>query len=224
MSFREVTIGPCRLICADCMEVLPTLTGIDAVVTDPPFGIGFASQPTKWQREAGTPPTEWDNEAPHAIVSRLVSIGHSQVIWGGNYFQLPASRGWLTWYKPDSPPSMASFEMAWTNQDKNSRQIQRSISATNTERVGHPTQKPLCVMQFSIEFIPYAETILDPFMGSGTTGVACIQTERQFIGIEKEPKYFDIACHRIQRAWDLKCSELPFEKPKPAKQLELIAE
>lgn len=66
--------------------------------------------------------------------------------------------------------------------------------------------------------------ILDPFMGSGTTGVACIQTERRFIGIEKEPKYFDIACERIQRAWDLKCSELPFDKPESLKQMELIIE
>ena len=204
------------------MEVLPTLDKVDAVVTDPPFGIGFAAQPTKWQREAGAKPTSWDDAAPQEIVEHLLDIGQHVVIWGGNYFRLPPSRGWLTWYKPDSPPSMASFEMAWTNQDKNARQIERSISATNAERVGHPTQKPLCVMQFSIDYIPACETILDPFMGSGTTGVACIQTERRFIGIEKEPKYFDIACQRIQRAWDLKCSELPFEKPTPARQLSLI--
>lgn len=222
MSFREVVIGPCRLICGDCMDVLPTLDKVDAVVTDPPFGIGFAAQPTKWQREAGAKPTSWDDAAPQEIVERLLDIGQHFVIWGGNYFRLPPSRGWLTWYKPDSPPSMASFEMAWTNQDKNARQIERSISATNSERVGHPTQKPLCVMQFSIDYLPACEIILDPFMGSGTTGVACIQTERRFIGIEKEEKYFDIACQRIQRAWDLKCSELPFEKPTPARQLSLI--
>jgi DNA modification methylase len=79
-------------------------------------------------------------------------------------------------------------------------------------------------MVWCLGFLQSADTILDPFMGSGTTGVACIQTGRQFIGIEKEPKYFDIAVKRIQRAWDLKCSELPFEQVEPQRQTELFEE
>lgn len=90
---------------------------------------------------------------------------------------------------------------------------------------GHPCPKPLKWMEWAIiKCSLEQQTILDQFMGSGTTGVACIQLNRQFVGIEKEPKYFDIACNRIQRAWDLKCSELPFEKPEPLKQLELITQ
>jgi site-specific DNA-methyltransferase (adenine-specific) len=93
------------------------------------------------------------------------------------------------------------------------------------DAVLHPTEKPIKLMvRFVTLFSQESETILDPFMGSGTTGVACIQTERQFIGIEKEEKYFDIACDRIQRAWDLKCSELPFEKPEPEKQLAMFGD
>ena len=84
--------------------------------------------------------------------------------------------------------------------DMNARQVQHSISATNSERVGHPTQKPVRVMEWSISHAPEAETICDPFMGSGTTGVAAMNMERRFIGIERERKYFDIACDRIEQA------------------------
>jgi site-specific DNA-methyltransferase (adenine-specific)/modification methylase len=95
---------------------------------------------------------------------------------------------------------MASVEFAWTNLDQNSRQISHSIGATNAERVGHPTQKPLAVMTFTLRQIGDAALILDPFMGSGTTGVAAVKLGRRFIGIEIEPKYFDIACRRISDA------------------------
>jgi len=84
--------------------------------------------------------------------------------------------------------------------DMNSRLIDQSIAATNAERVGHPTQKPLRVMEWCLSFAPKAQTVCDPFMGSGTTGVACARMGRAFTGIEREPKYFDIACERIARA------------------------
>lgn len=190
--------GSVRLFLADCMDVLPTLTGVDAVVTDPPYGIGFASQPTMWQRLAGYEPEEWDN-ARIINIGEIIAKGRTQIVWGGNYYQLPVSRGWLTWYKPDAPPSMGNVELAWTNIDQNTRQISQSISATNRERVGHPTQKPLAVMEWTLGFVE-GQTVLDPFMGSGTTGVACVRLGRRFIGIEKEPKYFDIAKRRIQEA------------------------
>ena len=122
------------------------------------------------------------------------------IVWGGNYMQLPPSRGWLAWRKPDRVPSAADFELAWTSMDMNSRLIDQSIAATNAERVGHPTQKPLRVMEWCLSFAPKAQTVCDPFMGSGTTGVACARMGRAFTGIERERKYFDIACERIARA------------------------
>jgi len=194
-----VEIGRAKLACGDCRDILPTLPNVDACVTDPPYGIGFAAQPTKWQRRAGQQPEQWD-DSPVPIVLSLPDIAPS-IIWGGNYYTLPPSRGWLSWFKPDSPPSMASFELAWTSFDRNARQLKVSISETNPERVGHPTQKPLKLMKWCIEGLPDpAALILDPFMGSGTTGVAAIQMGRDFIGIEREPKYFDIACKRIEDA------------------------
>ena len=215
-DFHEVNIGPCRLILADCLDVLPTLSGVDAVVTDPPYGI-FACG-GKWGRKAEL---QWDRE-PADCVDRLLHYGDT-VIWGGNYFPLPPSRGWLVWFKRDSVPSAADVELAWTNRDMNSRLIDQTIAATNAERVGHPTQKPLAVMEWSLGFVQ-GETILDPFMGSGTTGVACIRTGRKFIGIEKEPKYFEIACNRTRRAWRDKQSEIKWDEPVKLKQLDLIGE
>ena len=198
MSIRKVTIGDCELYCGDCLEVLPTLPKVDAVVTDPPYGIGFASQPTKWQRRAGQQSEQWDN-SPVERLPELLSLGEIQIVWGGNYYGLPPSRGWLSWFKPDAPPSMASFELAWTNQDRNARQIAHSIAATNAERVGHPTQKPLAVMLWTLDQIKRATTILDPFMGSGTTLRAAKDLGRKAIGIEIEEKYAEIAAKRLEQ-------------------------
>jgi site-specific DNA-methyltransferase (adenine-specific)/modification methylase len=171
----------------------------NAIVTDPPYGIGFASQPTKWQRRAGMKPELWDEQP--ADISKLLEYEKPTVIFGGNYFQLPLSRCWVVWIKPDAPPSMGNVEMAWTNFDENSRYITQTISATNPERVGHPTQKPLKVMRYIIEnFTKEGDTIFDPFMGSGTTGVACIQTGRHFIGCEISAEYFALAEKRVKSA------------------------
>lgn len=194
-----VIIGDATLYLGDCRDILPTLDKVDAVVTDPPYGIGFAAQPTKWQRRAGKKPESWDDN-PVPIVVSLPNYAPS-IIWGGNYYELPPTRGWLSWFKPDSPPSMADFELAWTSFDTNAKQLSVSISSTNPERVGHPTQKPVKLMKWCISHLPEgSNTILDPFMGSGTTGVAAVQMGRKFIGIEREPKYFDIACKRIEDA------------------------
>jgi site-specific DNA-methyltransferase (adenine-specific) len=197
---NEVTLGPCRLILGDCREVIPRLESVDAVVTDPPYGIGFAAQPTKWQRRAGKAPESWD-DSPVTSVLKLPEIAPLCAIWGGNYYALPVTRGWLSWFKPDAPPSMGAFELAWTNADQNTRQILWSIAATNPERVGHPTQKPVAVMGWTMRQLKVREgaTVLDPFMGSGTTGIACIRTGRKFIGIEKDPNHFKTACERIER-------------------------
>lgn len=196
---RIEQIGLATPYLADCMEVLPALGKVDAVITDPPYGISFAAQPTKWQRRAGKTAEAWDDQTAPDIEA-LLALGEKQCVWGGNYYALPPSRGWLSWFKPDAPPSMANFELAWTNQDRNARQFCQSIGATNAERVGHPTQKPLALMLWCIEQLGRPATILDPFMGSGTTGVAAVQMGRKFIGIERDPRYFDIACKRIEEA------------------------
>jgi site-specific DNA-methyltransferase (adenine-specific)/modification methylase len=201
-------IGDATLYLGDCRDILPTLPRVDAVITDPPYGI-FACG-GKWGKKADL---QWDKKAPD--ISVLLGAANQVIVWGGNYFSLPPSRGWLVWYKRDSVPSAADVELAWTNIDMNARLIDQTIAATNAERAGHPTQKPLRVMLWTVGFVPNAQTILDPFMGSGTTGVAAAQMGRKFIGIEREPKYFDIACERIERAYAQGTLFDPAERAKP---------
>lgn len=195
---RKEVIGAATLYLGDAREIVPTIGTVAAIVTDPPYGIGFAAQPTKWQRRSGKTAESWD-DATVDFVLDLPALAPC-VIWGGNYYPLPVSRGWLSWFKPDAPPSMGNFELAWTSLDRTCRQISCSISETNPERVGHPTQKPLRVMRWTLDLMDWPPLVMDPFMGSGTTGVACVERHKSFIGIEREPSYFDIACRRIEQA------------------------
>lgn len=182
---------------ADCREILPQLEPVDLVLTDPPYGINFAAQPTKWQRLNGQMAEMWDVKLENETVLSVINKGQEAIIWGGNYYCLPISRGWLAWIKPDAPPSMSTVELAWTTYDSNARYIKHSISATNGERLGHPTQKPLAVIRWSLLCDNYALTILDPFMGSGTTLRAAKDLGRKAIGIEIEEKYCEIAAKRM---------------------------
>lgn len=212
MKFKEVVIGPARLILGDCMDVLPTLPKVDAVVTDPPYGIdyggrlkgkgdGFGNADKNGWKSYDAP--DWDKARPERpIFDLLLQAAHVQVIWGGNYFTdfLPPSMHWLAWDKGQDGFSLADFELAWSSQNKAARRIHYPRALALKDGKEHPTQKPVAVMKWTLEQVPDADVILDPFMGSGTTGVACIQLGRQFIGVEREPRYFDIACRRIEQA------------------------
>ena len=223
---RKEQIGDCTLYQGDCMEILPTLGKVDAVVTDPPYGIG--QHGGQWRdrlrngRKTGhrmLPNLGWDIARPNAnTFSALIACCWHQIFWGGNYFadMLPPSRGWLYWDKRMGG-EFSDGELAWTNLDM----VLRSITYCNKEHgKEHPTQKPIRVMLWCLGFLPDAETILDPFMGSGTTGVACVQLGRKFIGIEIEPRYFDIACKRIEDAH--RQGDLFVPKPAPAVQESLL--
>ena len=219
---EKVVIGNAELWHGDCREVLPLLPKHDLVLTDPPYGIGFAAQPTDYQRKNGMKPADWDNApAPDWLIGLMREKAVTLIVWGGNYYSLPPTRGWLAWRKPDAPPSMAHLELAWTSYDMNAKMLDHSIAATNAERAGHPTQKPVRVMAWSLEFAPDAQTVLDPFMGSGTTGVACAQLGKAFTGIERERKYFDIACERISRA-QAQGSLIPLDKAPVAVQQAMV--
>ena len=191
---REETIGRATLYLGDCRDILPTLPKVDAVVTDPPYGIGAAKGS---HSNLKMPDENWD-DAP-ADLSILPEV--PSIIWGGNYYPLPPSRCFLFWDKHPMPPSYACGELAWTNLDRNAAKWSGKVGdkVPVVDRL-HPTQKPVDLMKWCIGFLPNAQTILDPFMGSGTTGVAAVQLGRSFIGIEREPKYFEAACRRIRKA------------------------
>jgi DNA modification methylase len=200
---REEIIGDARLILGDCREILPTLGKVDAVVTDPPYGIGEDGGRFRGrlgQRIKVLPKGGWDKARPEPAVFRaILEAAPLQVIWGGNYFAdlLPPSKGWLYWQKLMGG-DFSDGELAWTNRDKALREF--THRKTNAE-MEHPTQKPVALMAWCLELLPEASRILDPFMGSGTTGVACANLGRTFIGIEREPSYFNIACRRIEEAY-----------------------
>jgi site-specific DNA-methyltransferase (adenine-specific) len=225
-SFRKEVIGDAVLYLGDCREILPLLPKVDAVVTDPPYGIasvwkGGSGHGWGRARAASELRNSWDEAVPQETIDRVLQLGAREiVIWGGNYFDLPPSRCWLVWNKPERNFSLAEAELAWTNVDAVVRVCDAPRSDFGRE---HPTQKPVKVMQWTVERLQ-ARTILDPFMGSGTTGVACVKLGRKFIGIEIEPKYFEIACKRIRDAYAQPDFFVEAAKAPPAEQLDLLTE
>lgn len=187
----------------DCREILPALEKVDLVLTDPPYGIGRlwseGSPKHGWSKSNQTKDERnvWDAEAPSQETLDLVrAAGKTQIIWGGNYFQLPPSRCWLVWNKPERGFSLAEAELAWTNMDAVVRVFDFRRSDPGRE---HPTQKPLELMQWCIARVgeERSRTIVDPFMGSGTTLRAAKDFGRTAIGIELEEKYCEIAVRRL---------------------------
>ncbi len=191
----KVEIGNATLYLGDCMDILPTLAKVDAVITDPPYGIGIAKNPVRQMHEK----MDWDAAVPDtSLIDACIACGDIALLWGGNYFELPPSQCFFVWDKMQPQEfSLAMCEQAWTNKKGPAKIYKQSVLSYRKE---HPTQKPVELMAWCIEQLGNPQTILDPFMGSGTTGVAAIQLGRSFIGIEREPKYFDIACQRIEQA------------------------
>ena len=218
---KPVIIGDATLYLGDCMEILPTLDKVDAVITDPPYGINENHKKVASRGKLAAPKDygefDWDIAPPP---TELINAIRNKATWsaffGGNYFELPPTSCWLVWDKLNGDNDFADCELAWTNWPKAVRRLQwrwnGMIRQGNEERY-HPTQKPLGVMKWVIDLCPKADTILDPFMGSGTTGVAAIQMGRKFIGIERDPKYFDIACERINNAQRQTSLFEPITKP-----------
>lgn len=194
---KEERIGDCRMILGDCQQIMPLLGRVDAVVTDPPYGLGKRMQGGTWgAKDHNSGFLRWDLETPDWLVGKLVGV--PSIVWGGNYLPFPPSRCWLIWNKVNAVPTMADFEQAWTNLDRPSKRMDLPVGRVE---FGHPTQKPLALMEWCLGFLPNAQTILDPFMGSGTTLVACAKLGRKGIGVELDPEYFDIACRRVEQAY-----------------------
>ena len=191
-----------RLYCRDCREVLPSIGDkADLLLTDPPYGIGVDGQRISTSSHGGRKPYEfmgWDQDRPD--IKAMLDYAKEQIVWGGNYFteSLPPSMGWLVWDKGQDICS-SDCELAFTSFSKALRRLVLNRMALQQDGAVHPTQKPVKVMEWCLRYAGDAfQTILDPFMGSGTTGVACVRLGRKFIGIEREPKYFDIAVKRIE--------------------------
>lgn len=213
---RIETIGDATLYLGDCRDILPTLPKVDLVLTDPPYGIGadkgkkgaISFNGSKPIERAYHPENVWDDQRPEsALIVSAVEKGTYAILWGGNYFAdyLPATGRWLWWDKCQTMPSYGDGELAWTNFNQTTPKkfvyANNKIFADRVER-HHPTQKPIQLIEWCLNLAPKTTlTVADPFMGSGTTGVACANMGKTFYGIEREQKYFDIACKRIEDAY-----------------------
>jgi site-specific DNA-methyltransferase (adenine-specific) len=226
MKFREEIIGDCRLILGDCLEIMPGLGKFDAVVTDPPFGLAFQSnyRHIKHNKIAN------DNTKDLLRFACEITISHSRYVFcrWDNIFDIPKPKSLITWIKNNwtmgdlkhehgRQTEVCAFYPGSNHYFPNGRP-QDVIRAPQTGNDNHPTEKPVGLMGAVVGWT--VGCILDPFMGSGTTGVACAKLGRKFTGIELDEAYFDIACKRIEDAY--KQPDMFVEPPKPAKQEALI--
>lgn len=199
-------------------------------MTDPPYGIGAVwkggfSDKHGWgsQGKLAAIRNEWDRTTPD--LAQVLTLKVPTIIFGGNHFAMPPSRCWLVWRKEVNPAfTLGDAELAWTSLDMPVRVFDwpRHKGWPPQE---HPTQKPVPLMAWCVDFTK--GLVCDPYMGSGTTGVACVQRGRAFVGIEANPDYFDIACRRIegaQRQGDLLNQLPPAEDPADARMADLFAE
>lgn len=225
---KKVEIGPHTLYCEDCEFVAASLSRNAAIISDPPYGVGFKVGPQK-ARPGGRGRHRGGFEGTEAIVGDQkpfdpeLWLGFPEIIlWGANHYaqRLPHGR-WLAWNKLGAMQPWDDFgdvEFAWHNKraaDRIFSHLWKGLCQKGSGvRREHPTQKPVELMEWCIGFVT-SSTIVDPFMGSGTAGVAAARLGRRFIGIEIEPRYFDIACRRIEEA--TKQADLFIEQPKREK-------
>jgi DNA modification methylase len=222
------------LIHGKCLQVMPTLGKVDCVVTDPPYGI---AHPCNF-RQRGRGNLALCNDFPDVIgddapfdPAPILALDVPTVLWGANYYadKLPPSGGWLVWDKerPDDL-DQSTCELAWTNCIKGVRRFRYlwngMMKAGERGESYHPTQKPVALLQWvlTLRWMPTeGATVLDPYMGAGSTGVACVRTGRRFIGIEISEQYYRIAERRIREA-QLQPRLLSAPNPAAPRQLAML--
>lgn len=197
-EYQESDVKSHFVMCGDSTKDLHRLldgASIDLVHTDPPYGIS-ADKMTMGSGAKEFHRGEWDNTAPD--VTYLLELADKVCIWGGNYFTdtLPVNNDWLCWHKKNDNLSFSEFELAWSNFGKNTRHISHHWGA---EKKQHVTMKPIEVCAWAIKLAGDAKTVLDTYLGSGSTLIACEQTDRTCYGMELDPKYVDVIRKRYHK-------------------------
>ena len=229
---RKEIIGDCTLFLGDCMDVMRGLDGFDAVVTDPPFGMCFVSGRRKLETKHIA--IKNDNETKMLEWATRLKVKHSKYIFcrWDNLTDVDKPKSLITWVKNNH--SMGDLEHEHGRKTEvclfypsgghffpNGRPND-VIFADRTGNNYHPTEKPAELIKQILSWT--SGTVIDPFMGSGTTGVACAKMGRKFTGIELEEKYFDIACKRIREAYEQPDMFVQQEKPQPIETVNMFEE
>lgn len=227
---RKEVIGNCTLYLGDCMDVIPTLGRVDAVVTDPPFGVGNFVQVTGNIMGRGANRgkiVSWNECAPPPEFFELCKrIAKHRIIWGANFFNCFEERGGaIVWDKAQSMPNFSKADIASCTHFQKTEIVRipwTNFTVAHKAETDHPCERPVALYDWCVKYLPDSpRLILDPFLGSGSCGVACVHLQRSFIGIELDETYFDIACKRIEEAYK-QPSLFPAEKPKPPKTGDLF--
>lgn len=191
----------------DCRDVMVQWEGqhavrsFDLLLTDPPYGINA-------DRDRNTPEhgwidygsSGWDKErASDETLTRARYICREAVIWGGNYFNLPLTSGWLVWDKGQRDFSLADGELAWTSRKLAMRIFSYSRAEALRDGKQHPTQKPLALMAWCLAQFDKSKSIFDPFLGTGTALVEAKRIGLSGVGIEAEERYCEIAAQRLSQ-------------------------
>lgn len=180
----------------DCREVLPCVGRVPLILTDPPYGLGDRWTGGTW----GAAPMyqdarRWDRLLESSLIHAVVAAGDDAILWGGNYYPMPPSRGLLAWVKRNSVRTMADFEIAWTTFDRPAKAYHSPVNPDGKRF--HPTEKPLGLMKWCIRQAGAIASLLDPFSGGGTSLVAAKELGLRAIGIEIEERYCEIAARRL---------------------------
>jgi site-specific DNA-methyltransferase (adenine-specific)/modification methylase len=203
-----VKIGDATLYLGDCMGILPTLDKVDAVITDPPFGVGNFVQTTgniRGRGELKGKLVQWNESAPTAeFFDFLKEISTHRIIWGANFFNCFEDRGGaIIWDKAQPMPNFSKADIASCTHFQKTEIVRIPWTNFNVAReaeTDHPCERPVQLYEWCINYLPKINSVLDPYLGSGSCGVAAIRLGRKFIGIERDPKYFEAACKRIEQA------------------------
>ncbi len=181
----------------DCREILPLLPKADLILTDPPYGLGERWTGGTWgANQIYEEARKWDVKIKENEMEFILSHGKDAIVWGGNYYKFPPSRGFLAWVKIPKMDTMADLEYAWTTFDRPSKLFTETRNSNGNRQ--HPTEKPITLLSWCIQQTD-SNTIIDPFMGSGTTLRAAKDLGRKAIGIEIEERYCEIAAKRLQQ-------------------------
>lgn len=202
----------------DCLEGMRLMKeqGIiaDWCITDPPYGIGEDGKKNHSRsclaKAKCYTPKEWDKKRIEKIYFDIMrEVSKEQVIFGGNYYTdfLPPSSCWVVWDKENGETDFADCELAWCSKKSAVRIVRYKWQGMlqgnmkNKEERIHPTQKPLPIIEWILnKYTKEGDLILDPFIGSGTTAVACHKLKRKYIGFELDEEYFNLASKRIEEA------------------------